>query len=589
MTPHDGLMVVRALAIILSGALVSARALSGSVRHGSRLVAALVLPAFGPSGIAALDAVLFHHSPRIASVGLSWASLIGLALTASASVWLGIKTIDARIFRYVLFAAPVFLVCVALIADSTITRGEGMAMLASYGGFVAAIGWIERRPAASVAQRAGNPLRDAGLYLAGAGMTALGAVALIAEVQNGSAGASALLAPIMAAGAVLQIATFAAASLLSGRSDLAVAGIAGFLAFNSAAMLGALGLSLHNSRVDPDAYLLAALASLAVPAVLLPVAFRATKHAQGRAQPVSDVEMDNIFAWRNLKRDLSNYQLLRHRDVDGHLVTGMNSGTHWLAVMLAAAIAEEHGLPAPKYFSFGAAGELVGTPRALVRRPGVPAILLSHNHPASPLAWPLVRRVVPFPKQVVLVRDIREVLISAYVKWEQERGIAFCDFVRGDPANRRGYLCDVWWYISFLNRWGDIKTGRPDDTLVVRYEDLLADPALWLRRIGAHFGMSFGARALAAAFQFRDKQAALARRDPQDRERVIADLEAKAAVRFSSADMATLRSILARHLRYDYGYDYGLTGTKLVSLKPSPAQDEPALLRTATTRRGGWA
>ena len=268
--------------------------------------------------------------------------------------------------------------------------------------------------------------------------------------------------------------------------------------------------------------------------------------------------------------------MLHHRNVDGNLVTGMNSGTHWVTVMLATAIAKQHGLELPKYFSFTAAGHLVGIPSALVRRPGIPAIALSHNHPAAPLAWPIVRRLVPIPKQVVLVRDIREVLVSAYVKWIPNREISFSEFVRGDPTNRRGYLCDVWWYVSYLNRWGDVKASAPDDTLVVRYEDMVAEPALWLRRMSDHFGLDLSDRAIEAALTLRDKSAVLAKRDPKDTEAVIALADAKAEIRFSDEDLQELRSTLSRHLRYDYGYDYGLEKISLIPVRgmtQRPRQD----------------
>ena len=369
-------------------------------------------------------------------------------------------------------------------------------------------------------------------------------------------------------GAIAQIATFVWLAMRRERSELAVAGVVGTLAFNSTMTLGVFGLTAHHNWIDPSANTIEAIATLLVPAILFPLAFKQTKRLiSGWQRSDSDAHMDNVFAWRNLKRDLSNFQLLHHRNVDGNLVTGMNSGTHWVTVMLATAIAKHHGLALPKYFSFTAAGDLVGIPSALVRRPGIPAIALSHNHPAAPLAWPIVRKLVPIPKQVVLVRDIREVMVSAYVKWIPEREIPFADFVRGDPTNRRGYLCDVWWYLSYLNRWGDVKASAPDETLVVRYEDMVAEPALWLRRISDHFGLNLSDRAIEAALTLRDKDAALARRDPTDTERVIAAPNAKADVRFSEADLRELRSILSRHLRYDYGYDYGLKDTPLIPIR----------------------
>ena len=50
------------------------------------------------------------------------------------------------------------------------------------------------------------------------------------------------------------------------------------------------------------------------------------------------------FVVRVLCADLANFFLLQFRSVDGFLITGKNSGTHWLKLMLSCAIAEEFGV-----------------------------------------------------------------------------------------------------------------------------------------------------------------------------------------------------------------------------------------------------
>jgi Sulfotransferase family/Sodium/calcium exchanger protein len=563
-----------AIALIVAGTALCVRLLAAAETvFGIRSSAlALIIPIFGPAGCAVIEALQPHHPIRAISMGFSLANAAILLFAGAWSLWLGIRSINARIFQYFLVSVPIPIVSVWALADSRITHFEAVSLILIYAAFVGSAWWLDRLGAAPVKEGRAQRLNLSGsaALLLGLAITAVGSALLVdcAHLAILDWHRRSYASSFAALGTIAQIATFVWFSMRQERSELAVAGVVGSLAFNSTVTLGVFGLTSHHNWIDPSAYTIEAIATLLVPAILFPLAFKQTKRLlSGDGRSDTDVHMDNIFAWRNLKRDLSNYQLLGHRNVDGNLVTGMNSGTHWVTVMLATAIAKHHGLALPKYFSFTAAGDLVGIPSALVRRPGIPAIALSHNHPAAPLAWPIVRKLVPIPKQVVLVRDIREVMISAYVKWFPEREIPFSDFVRGDPTNRRGYLCDVWWYMSYLNRWGDVKAGAPDETLVVRYEDMVAEPALWLRRISDHFDLSLTDRAIEAALTFRDKDAVVAKRDPKDTERVVAPPEAKAAVRFSEADLRELRSILSRHLRYDYGYDYGLKDTPLIPIR----------------------
>lgn len=565
-----------ALVLIILGTAWSVRFLGAAesvfgVRSGAL---ALVLPVFGPSGCAIIEALQHHHSIRLMSAGFSLASAAALLVAAGWSVWLGIRSINARIFQYVLLSLPIPIFSELALADSKISHFEATYLILIYVAFVLSSWWFDRL---SLPQRAdGNApqgrLNGSALLalLISCAITVAGSAILIAGVHTAISGwhQRELGSSFAGLGTVAQISTFVWLSIRRERSDLALAGVVGTIAFNSTVTLGIFGLTARSNAIDPSIYTIAAVATLVIPVVLFLLAFKQTKRLfSGEGWKNSDVHMDNIFAWRNLKRDLSNFQLLHHRNVDGNLVTGMNSGTHWVTVMLATAIAKQHGLELPKYFSFTAAGHLVGIPKALVHRPGIPAIALSHNHPAAPLSWPIVRRLVPIPKQVVLVRDIREVLVSAYVKWMPNREIPFSEFVRGDPTNRRGYLCDVWWYVSYLNRWGDVKASAPDETLVVRYEDMVAEPALWLRRMSDHFGLNLSERSIEAALTFREKSAVIAKRDPKDTEAVIAATEVKAEVRFSEEDLQELRNTLSRHLRYDYGYDYGLENVALVPVR----------------------
>ncbi len=113
----------------------------------------------------------------------------------------------------------------------------------------------------------------------------------------------------------------------------------------------------------------------------------------------------------------------------------------------------------------------------------LPRIGSSHTIPSIAFAW--YTRLLAHPPVVVLVRDIREAMLSNYVKWREQYDGSFAEYVEGDPLGRR-HVADVWWYIHFFNRWGDVARARPQNTLIVRYEDLQDSPEYWLRQIAAH-------------------------------------------------------------------------------------------------------
>jgi hypothetical protein len=263
------------------------------------------------------------------------------------------------------------------------------------------------------------------------------------------------------------------------------------------------------------------------------------------------------FAVRVLRADLANFFLLQYRTCDAFLITGKNSGTHWVKFMLSCAIARQYGVPPPARSSGREGDAIIGHPRWPSVHPGLPRIGSSHSIPSVAFSWRLAG--LDHAPVVVLVRDIRDALASNYVKWRERYGVPFSQYLAGDPSGRR-FVADVWWYVHFFNRWGDVARARPGKVLIVRYEDVQAAPAEWLRRVASHMGVALGEAALAAAMEYAERDAVLARLDPAYGEVIIPDAAARAEVAFSGADTALLDQILRRHLRHSLGYDYGLRG-----------------------------
>ena len=89
-------------------------------------------------------------------------------------------------------------------------------------------------------------------------------------------------------------------------------------------------------------------------------------------------------------------------------------------------------------------------------------------------------------RMVHLVRDSRGVAFSN-TKWVERQWVADGMRFRGRQAPAKTALRWAWINVAY-----DLLAARGIPTVVVRYEDLVRDPATELARIGAHAGISLG-------------------------------------------------------------------------------------------------
>ena len=260
------------------------------------------------------------------------------------------------------------------------------------------------------------------------------------------------------------------------------------------------------------------------------------------------------FALAQLRADVSNFFLLHYSGCDGFLVTGKNSGTHWLKYMLSCAITAQYGVAPPERSNGREGDAIIGHPRHPRRYQQLPRLGSSHNLPSRAFVLPGLRNLLPTRPTVVLVRDIHDAMLSNYLKWREKYQVDLPEYVRGDPWGRR-YVADAWWYVHFFNVWGDFAQVHADKTLVVRYEDLRKDPARWLDLSARRFGIELSESSLAAGLEHVERDAIRSRLEAGKRE-VVPDEAARARIAFSPADNAVLRDILRRNLRHDFGYGY---------------------------------
>jgi hypothetical protein len=307
--------------------------------------------------------------------------------------------------------------------------------------------------------------------------------------------------------------------------------------------------------------------------------------------PVSDDDLSDmrptlaelaVLAARALHVDLNNFFLLQHRHVDGYMISGKNSGTHWLKFMLSHAIADAYNLPPPRHSSGAAADDYISHPKWPQKHPNTPRIGSSHNLPSSVLSNPVLFRALRLPPIVVLVRDPKEAILSTYIKWRRDTGRTLGEYVMARPHRRRR-ITDIWWYVDFFNRWGRMATRLPDDVIIVRYEDLQAEPAYWLRRVLEHFGMAASDASIARAISASDKDQMRRLLDPTFNETIIPSQAERDRARLSAVEEARLRAVLAAHLKYGFGYGYAAGNRPMVISRPDAAGT--ASTDSATTRK----
>jgi hypothetical protein len=272
------------------------------------------------------------------------------------------------------------------------------------------------------------------------------------------------------------------------------------------------------------------------------------------SKPMDTMTADLVFRVHGVNRHSTNLSILKYYDFQGFLVTGQHSGTHWIKWMLSHAVAHRYGVEPPRYFNNASSNELIGHPKHKRIHPHLPRIASTHSIPPYALDWKWLRALHRPPPYAVVVRDMRDVLVSNYEKWRADYATPFSRYVAGDPRGK-AYVCDAWWYVRFLNRWGDIAARYPKETLVLRYEDFRREPLENLRRLARHFSLNLSDADLRAGIAVGSKDYMARRQDPNVAEQPVRPDGAEGA-RFSARDLEVLGGILERNLKHDFGYAY---------------------------------
>ena len=268
--------------------------------------------------------------------------------------------------------------------------------------------------------------------------------------------------------------------------------------------------------------------------------------------------MNFRYFYYRVTRDTTNLSLVRRRGHDGYVVSMHQSGSHWLLHMLAAAIAEKHGLPMQDRLQT----DMLAVSSAAGTVPGMPRIKQSHQIPNPLITNALMLHMLRMPNYVLLVRDPRVALVSHYMRFQHRYKISFSDYLRtrDDLMRQSGgsskFDKDIWWGIRFLNSWHAMMKARPEGVHLVRYEDLRTDTLGCLRKIVDYIGLAdMSDSLLKQAIANSSKEEMSRKEDPGRPDKVVRPNDENPLALYSADDKRFFQETYRRYCKADFGYD----------------------------------
>ncbi|MDF3022648.1 MAG: Sulfotransferase domain protein [Alphaproteobacteria bacterium] len=260
---------------------------------------------------------------------------------------------------------------------------------------------------------------------------------------------------------------------------------------------------------------------------------------------------DLIFALYTLNRRWTNGSLLMHRNFDGHIVSMQQSGSHWIKNQLASVLAQLYNLPPLAHIQDDS---IIGHTKSPPKYKNIPQIVHSHGYPHG---FTLMLPFLHYPKYLVLVRDLKESLVSHYERFKGDYGNCdFATYLRGD-VRQKTFHSDIWSRMRFMNEWGRMLEKYPQSVMPLKYEDMKADAGGSLRRVCQFFSIQNVTDAVidsALAEASRDR---MAEKPNPEVTTIVVRKEPRmdVAAYFNGENGAFFDATTARYLRHDFGYD----------------------------------
>jgi hypothetical protein len=277
---------------------------------------------------------------------------------------------------------------------------------------------------------------------------------------------------------------------------------------------------------------------------------------------------------------LARLELAKARRTDLLIIGHPKSGNTWLRVMMSRLYQVRHGLPA----------SLIVTSDELARRnPAIPRISATNGHYSyegvvgAALAPDAPDNALRHKPIVLLARNPCDIAVSWYFQFTRRQSAHKQELINASiahPIDRR--TIGMWdfvrhsdiglpFLIDYLNRW-ERNLQKLDRGLIIRYEDLRAQPAETLGRITRLMGETFTDAEIAEAVQFGSfdnlrqleskgffRQGGLTLRNPNDPESFKVRRAKVNGYRdyFTPEQAAELEALMSEHLSSAFGYQTG--------------------------------
>ncbi len=223
------------------------------------------------------------------------------------------------------------------------------------------------------------------------------------------------------------------------------------------------------------------------------------------------------------------------------------SGGTWAMYMLSLIVAKLYDLQPPVHIQ----------DRSIVGRPvpaQIPRIIDTTLLPHYLLRTRTLFRFLDFPRHLIVVRHLRDSLVSHYEKRKGIYQVDFSTYLRGD-LRRKMFRNDIWTRILYMNGWGVVAERHPQQVAVLRYEDLKADTHGQLARICDHFDIEGVTPALLDEVVANSTKSAMAERE-DPRFHVVRMDPRPADEWYSDEDRRFVAEVCRRNLKYTFGYQY---------------------------------
>jgi len=287
-------------ALLIGGAELFADSAAGAARRlgTSTFAVGLLLAGAEPEELATTVTATLRDRPGLAAGDAIGANVTLLTLALGLAALLAPVPVGTRVRRYALAAAAAGVLAVLALADATVTRVEGAALVAAYAVGVAWVWRSERGPpvigelAESAPAEPGTPAETAapgqagghglpgvlaGLALMTAGVLLAvgGAECLVVALDRSDDAVGLTLLALATSAELLALVAAAARRRSTAVAELAVAGVIGSTAYNATVSLGGAALARPLAGVD--------VLPAAAAAALLPLALLALARRQGRS------------------------------------------------------------------------------------------------------------------------------------------------------------------------------------------------------------------------------------------------------------------------------------------------------------------